>query len=531
MGFKLAVQIFVVICLAALLLGCVEQQGLSQPTFSKSEISYLEREAERGDADAQYSLGVLYAEGRSLEKDDAAAVEWFSSAARKGHPEATYNLAHSYFYGHGVSQNYELAYEYALEAADLGVALADNLLGVMYERGLGVDQDYDAAFHQYNSAAQQSDPHGQLNLARLYWDGNGVTKNLERTVHWTRKAAMQGHAPAQSELAYLLSGEVDEIPQDLDKTRDWAMRAAEQNDGFGHYIVGALYKDGLGVEQDLVIAYMRYLLAEEAGFDRGDGRLRPIAQDLSVEQLLRAQSLKDQCIERNFRDCHVVEPTQVATEAQTRVLQAAQSDDQTVGVSAKNQLSCMAAYYEVVSRCSNVAAFKRAAENAERSLEETAELYAMSPPEFFGIPEAPDFIDACIGERTGDVFGNANTLKRVAAGLPVDRSLNDDKRPKEAFDWVAAGLEDEVQEILDRIYAEPDADGPESLERTVGRAMGHAQRAQQQLTQSGFSDSEIIDLIAEYERTGGEDLIGDHPANQDLPYKIEACLDLLPSGS
>ncbi len=530
MGIKLLTRIVAVVCAAVSLMGCVEQQGLSQPTLSKSEISYLERQAQRGDADAQFSLGVLYAEGQSLEKDHAAAVEWFSSAARKGHPKATYNLAHSYFYGQGVSQNYDLAYEYATEAADLGLAMADNLVGVMYERGLGVDQDYDAAFHRYTSAAQQSDAYAQLNLAKLYWDGNGVEKNLKRTLHWTRKAAMQGHAPAQSELAYLLSGEVDGIPQNLDKTFDWAMRAAEQNDGFGHYIVGALYKDGLGVEQDLVVAYMRYLLAERAGFDGGDGRLRPIAEELSVKQLLQAQSLKDECIERNFRDCHDVELAQASSNTVTADVQSDDSRERMLDARAKNHLSCMAAYTEVVSRCSNIAAFKRAAENVERRLDELAESYSVSSPGFFIVPTTADYVEVCVGEETGGVFGNEKAIDRLIEGFPREHDLPNNDAPDEIYDWEAAGLGEEVQKMLDRIYAQPDVDASEWLERTVGRAMGHAQHAKQLLAESGFSDREILDLITEYERSGGDDLIGDHPEDQNVPYKIKACLELMDNG-
>ena len=525
MDLKLLKNTLVSIGLAISLLGCVEQQGLSQQKFSASDIRYIERQAQRGDADAQYSLGVLYAEGHSLEKDEAAAVEWFSSAARQEHPEATYNLAYSYFHGSGVSQNYELALRYAKDAANLGLAMADNLIGVMYESGLGTEQDYDAAFQHYISAAQQSDPHAQLNLATLYLYGNGVERNLSRALHWARQSAMQGHAPAQAELAYLHSGEIDGIPQDLEKTYDWASRAAEQDNGFGHYILGALYKDGLGVPRDLVIAYMRYLLSERAGFERGDGRLQPIADRLSAAQLIEAQALKDQCIERNFQGCEDAELISASNQSDMSDSVGGGTIDTALETSARNQLSCMAAYSRVVSKCSDIAAFKRAAANTNKENAELVESYGMAP-ETLGQVEVSDFIVTCIGKETEDVFGNSKAAERVVVGVPADYFPNENAAAVR-YDWVEAGLEEMVQKMVDRIYAEPDAEAPMALQRPLARALGHAQLGQELLLQAGFSESEVVEIVTQYENTGGDDLIGQYPENQSTAYKIKACLELL----
>ena len=40
--------------------------------------------AEKGDAEAQYSLGTLYAEGKGVEQNDATAFLWFQRAANQG---------------------------------------------------------------------------------------------------------------------------------------------------------------------------------------------------------------------------------------------------------------------------------------------------------------------------------------------------------------------------------------------------------------------------------------------------------------
>ena len=44
--------------------------------------------ADQGHADAQFFLGVMYADGRGVPEDDAEAVRWFRLAADQGHAYA-----------------------------------------------------------------------------------------------------------------------------------------------------------------------------------------------------------------------------------------------------------------------------------------------------------------------------------------------------------------------------------------------------------------------------------------------------------
>ena len=49
--------------------------------------------AEQGYADAQYDLGLMYAEGRGVVEDDAEGVVWLRKAGDQGHAEAQFSLA------------------------------------------------------------------------------------------------------------------------------------------------------------------------------------------------------------------------------------------------------------------------------------------------------------------------------------------------------------------------------------------------------------------------------------------------------
>ena len=61
--------------------------------------------AERGDAEAQYRMGQLYARGLGVVRDFGDAAHWFRKAADQGHIEAQFSLALCYANGEGAAQD------------------------------------------------------------------------------------------------------------------------------------------------------------------------------------------------------------------------------------------------------------------------------------------------------------------------------------------------------------------------------------------------------------------------------------------
>jgi len=106
--------------------------------------------AEQGQAIAQYQLGLLYANGKGVTKDDAKARQWYEKAAMQGHTEAQVNLGVLLMYARGGQQDYKMAVYYLRLAANQGNDLAQRRLGQMYERGEGVQQDFVKAYMWYS---------------------------------------------------------------------------------------------------------------------------------------------------------------------------------------------------------------------------------------------------------------------------------------------------------------------------------------------------------------------------------------------
>ena len=97
-----------------------------------------------------------------------STVEMQRASAEKGNAEAQYNLGVYYMNGDGVEQDYGQAMQWYLKAAEQGYALAQTNVGWLYQNGWGVAQDYGQATEWYRKAAEQGESQGQTNLGWLY---------------------------------------------------------------------------------------------------------------------------------------------------------------------------------------------------------------------------------------------------------------------------------------------------------------------------------------------------------------------------
>ena len=66
--------------------------------------------AEQGHSESQFVLGLLYRNGKGVEKDFSTAIKWYLLAAEKGHAKAQAKLGYMYVNGEGVNKNYVRAY-------------------------------------------------------------------------------------------------------------------------------------------------------------------------------------------------------------------------------------------------------------------------------------------------------------------------------------------------------------------------------------------------------------------------------------
>ena len=123
----------------------------------------LVKDAERGDAVAQYNLGVMYSAGKGVQQDVAQAINWYRMAAEQGLAAAQHNLGVMYKEGKGVPRDYAQGKYWYRKAADGGNAQAQLNLGYMYHHGQGMPPNLVIACALYKIAGAQDVP----NVSRL----------------------------------------------------------------------------------------------------------------------------------------------------------------------------------------------------------------------------------------------------------------------------------------------------------------------------------------------------------------------------
>lgn len=135
-------------------------------------------------------------------------------------------------------------------------------IGKMHCYGLGTEQNYEQAFEWFLKSATEGNKSAQYSLADLYYHGNGVEKDLSQAFFWYQKSAYQGQPYASYAVAQMYNkGEY------VDQSENTAHRYYKQalsgflkieSDGMMDdnlfYKIGAMYKNGLGTEKDIVKA-------------------------------------------------------------------------------------------------------------------------------------------------------------------------------------------------------------------------------------------------------------------------------------
>lgn len=124
---------------------------------SEASASYQQvaSRAARGDADAELLMGLRYADGSGVIKNEKQAAHWFEKAARHGHAEAQYRYGLALLEGRGVVQDYKAAFNWIEHPAKLGHSNAQYSLGELYRYGTGTVMNKAQAYLWFNLAAAQ----------------------------------------------------------------------------------------------------------------------------------------------------------------------------------------------------------------------------------------------------------------------------------------------------------------------------------------------------------------------------------------
>lgn len=98
------------------ILGLIYSTGDGGPMNKAEAVKWYRKAAEQGHTRAQFLLGVMYSNGRGIPKDEIEAVKWWRKAAEQGEAKAQFHLGLQYALGEGVPKDDVLAYKWSLLA-------------------------------------------------------------------------------------------------------------------------------------------------------------------------------------------------------------------------------------------------------------------------------------------------------------------------------------------------------------------------------------------------------------------------------
>ncbi|MDQ6699454.1 MAG: metallophosphoesterase [Acidobacteriota bacterium] len=232
--------------------------------------------ADKGAAEAQYNLGLLYAKGQGVQQDSAQAANWYRKAAEQGFVEAEFNLGLLYSGGEGVPKDSSEAMKWFLKAAEKGDAKAADTVGSFFEAE-GTFKNYAEAEKWYRKAAEQGVASAQFNLGAMYDIGQGVKVDFAEAEKWYRKAAEQGYAAALCNIAIL-------------------------------------YYNGQGVKLDRVQAHQYFLLAQAAGEPRASNLIKLTTEKLNPKQIAQAREMA-----QSWKQAHASRPSSPTAQPTTEL--------------------------------------------------------------------------------------------------------------------------------------------------------------------------------------------------------------------
>ena len=240
---------------------------------SARAIAYFQQAAAKGHAKSLCNLGVLREKGVGVPRSDAVAAEYYKRAAAAGSSKAAFNLAVLLQQGRGIAQNEARAAEYFRVAGEGGHVKSLNNLACALEQGRGVEQDRGEALRMYERAAEGGDAKAAFNLGMRYLkgvnSGDGEKKicapDEARAVKLLQQAADTGHAKSLCSLGVLFERGGVATPRNAAVAAKFYTKAAEFGDRKAMTNLSALYRSGTGVAEDPRVAAALLRQAAEAG--------------------------------------------------------------------------------------------------------------------------------------------------------------------------------------------------------------------------------------------------------------------------
>lgn len=208
-------------------LGVFYASGMGIPRNEPESVVWYLKSAKQNNKLAQLALGLAYLQGLGVRQDDDESLKWFKAAAEQELPAALFYVGSAYAAGRGVAVDHVQAMQWYRKAASQDHAMAMGAIGHAYDQGNGVTKNENEAFKWYLKSAEHDDPLAQNVVGLFYLNGGPVEKDPAKAVEWFRNSALQGYAAGQMNLAAMY-GNGTGVAQDMDQATKWLQLAVQK---------------------------------------------------------------------------------------------------------------------------------------------------------------------------------------------------------------------------------------------------------------------------------------------------------------
>ena len=189
--------------------------------------------------EAQYHVGLCFANGTGVKKNLETAYGWYVKSADQNFTDGIVGMADSLYYGRGVSEDKAAAakaYERGSQAENVH---ATYMLAVSYEHGYGFEKNLTTAFTLYSKAAEKeyvgaADAAKVISLPAQSWDDAMVKKD----------------ASAQYKLGCCFARGNCGVGKDDSQAFKLFRMSADQGNVDALYVVALCYRDGIGTSKN-----------------------------------------------------------------------------------------------------------------------------------------------------------------------------------------------------------------------------------------------------------------------------------------
>ncbi len=232
-------------------------------------IDLYTRSGNSGNAEGWYELGMIYYRGIGVDQDAEKAVSYFKLAAELGYGiDAWIKYIRIAYFAKLSSIPADRIKDLVADLEDKDTSGEIYLLkGYMLNQGYAYTENLEASFFALQQSVKKGNADAMFELCIYYHYGMGVEQNSQKSIDWCVKAAENNNIRAIYNLGTYYATGYESISKDINKAIAYYTKAANLGHGKAAGQLAAMYIMGEDVDKDEEKAKMFYTLAFENDFD------------------------------------------------------------------------------------------------------------------------------------------------------------------------------------------------------------------------------------------------------------------------